>query len=278
MMLLWAALLLAAPGEAGQHVPPVAITAENDAPPSALEESRKSQLGQPILILSLAPEIGTRRVTYRDRISTGLAAYQSGAVGLLKLSAEIYPSRGRGLPIVSDIGLFGDTSRSLRSQAQFAPGTFYDDQWHEWDVGGRWRAIFSGEEWLALSIRYGSLSSQISGPKLTGVLLPSGTLQYWRPGLDLRFPIGPISISLFGGYLGVVVQDSIGHAFPRATSAGVDAGGKIALAISRYLELHISGRYTRFFYTLNPQPNDPFVAGGALDEYAVAELGLSLRI
>jgi len=272
MMLMVAALLLAAPLPAGSAPVPAASSAQDNSPraPPSLEP--------PILILSLSPEIGTRRVTYRDRVSTGLASYQSGALGLLRLGAEVFPSRGKGLPIVSDIGLFGETSRSLRSHAQFAPGDSFDDQWHAWDVGARWRGIFAGEEWLSLSIRYGSLSSDISGPQLYGVLLPTGTLQYWRPGLDLRLPLGPLAISLSGGYLDVVVQDAIGHAFPRATDAGVDAGASVSWSFTPRLELRLSGRYMRFFYSLHPQPQDPFVAGGALDEYAVFDLAFSLRV
>jgi hypothetical protein len=31
--------------------------------------------------------------------------------------------------------------------------------------------------------------------------------------------------------------------------------------------------YARFFYTLNPQPGDSYVAGGALDQMAFGSLG-----
>ncbi len=277
MMLLAVFFSLAAPLPA-QPAPAPALaplsgqaSAPDDATPT-LDSLSPQQLS-----LSLAPELGVRRVSYRDRVSPGLAAYQSGAVGLLRLSAELFPTYGKGLPVVSDIGLSGSTSRSWRARADFATGAAFDDQWHAWDLGARWRAVFSGEEWGSLSLRYGSLSSMLSGPPLYNVLLPTGTIQYWRPGLELRFPIGLLSLSISGGYLDIVVQDALGHAFPRATQAGIDAGGAVSFAFGRHIELHLSGRYIRFFYSLNPQPGDPFVAGGALDEYAVVELGLSLR-
>jgi hypothetical protein len=265
MMLIICALLIAAPVRAPALDAPASDPA---SPPPAL----------PFLTLSLGPELGARRVTYRDRISTGLASYQSGTLGLVRLAAQLYPSSGKGLPVVSDIGLFGSTSRSLRAEAQFAPGTTFEDQWHAWDVGARWRGIFAGEEWGSLSISYGSLSSELSGPPLYAVLLPSGTLQYWRPGLDIRFPLGPISLSICGGYLAVVVQDAIGHAFPRSSVGGLDLGGALAYSLNSRMELRLDGKYTRFFYTLNPLPGDPFVAGGALDEYVVAELAFTLRV
>jgi hypothetical protein len=271
MIAALAALLLAT----SQAVPiaPVAATQP------ALEpgDSQSAPVAPPLLNITISPELGQRKVSYRDRVTTSLASYQSGGVGLLRISGELYPANGRGLPFVSDVGLYGSTSRSLRASAQTADGSDFNDLWHAWELGGRWRAIFGGEEWGALSFSYGSLSSNLSGGSLGGALLPTGTLQYWRPGLELRLPLGPFSIAVSGGYLDLVVQDAIGHAFPRAAHAGVDAQLKLALQLGAHFELHAAGKYTRFFYTLNPQPGDPFVAGGALDEYAIVELGFSFH-
>ncbi len=274
MIALCAALLALAEATPAAPAASLAPAGEPPAP---------SSFSMPYAQLTLSPQIAERRLTYRDRVTPGLAGYQSGAVGLLQLAGEIFPSNGKGLPIVSDVGLTGSASRSLRGDAKFGAGEDYEDLWHAWEVGARWRGIFAGEEWLSISIQYGSLSSQLSGPKLYGVLLPTGTQQYWRPGLNLRLPLGQFAISIYGGYLDVVVQDAIGHAFPRNGEGGVDLGAKLAftfgnpLVLNTHLELHAAARYLRFFYTLNPEPNDPFVAGGALDEYAIFELGLGLR-
>ena len=42
--------------------------------------------------------------------------------------------------------------------------------------------------------------------------------------------------------------------------------------------LTLSGRYQRFFYSLNPQPYDPYVAGGALDELFTVDLACGFRL
>jgi hypothetical protein len=43
--------------------------------------------------------------------------------------------------------------------------------------------------------------------------------------------------------------------------------------MGRNVELSLEVAYTRFFYTLNPQPGDALVAGGALDQMAFGSLG-----
>ena len=44
------------------------------------------------------------------------------------------------------------------------------------------------------------------------------------------------------------------------------------------LALTLSGRYTRFFSSLNPQPYDPYIAGGALDEVYAFDLACGYRL
>jgi hypothetical protein len=44
-----------------------------------------------------------------------------------------------------------------------------------------------------------------------------------------------------------------------------------AFEIASGFEARLEGSYRRFFYAMNPRPGDPFVAGGALDEFWGAE-------
>ncbi len=234
---------------------------------------------EPTVNASIAPEVGYRRVTYRDRVTSSLGSFSSGAAGLLRASLEVFPTSNAGLPVVSDVGVFGSVSRSLRAHTPGGlAGAGYDNLWHAWDLGGRYRAVFAGEERGSVSIRYGSLRYDFSGAPPAGVLLPSGTLQYWRPGLDLRQPIGPVALSVSAGYLALVMQDAIGRAFPRASHGGVELGGAVNVALGPRFDLRLEGKYTRIFYSLHPLPGDPYVAGGALDEYVVVDLAFALRL
>jgi hypothetical protein len=212
-------------------------------------------------------------------VTPGLAGYQSGVMALGVVSLETFLARGKGLPIVSEVGLTGSVARSLRAHDEGPAGTpGLDSLWHAWDLGGRYRGTVGGIEYYSLSLRYGSSRWDFSGPPQAGALLPGGFLQWWRPGLDLRLPLGPAALTLSGGYRFVVVRDAVGRAFPRADIAGVDGALALSVDLPQRLRLKLAGRYLRFFSTLRPMPGDRFIAGGALDEYAVLDLTLAWRV
>ncbi len=254
----------------------VAASARADELPAAPGAAERDPLAG-LFDVSIAPAAGLRKVSWRDRISPGLASYSSGGFGLLELRASVYPLANRML-VLGDLGLFGSTGRSLRAHLGSPDGlTSLDALLHEWEAGLRWRLVLNGDEYGGASIRYASLRDDFTGLNAGNAFLPGCTLQYWQPGLDFRLPLGPVALALEGGYLALVVQDAIGRAFPRASGRGVQARAAVSVALPAHLEVRLEGRYTRFFYSLHPLPNDPWVAGGALDEYATLELALAVR-
>ena len=230
-----------------------------------------------LLEISAGPELAVRRVGFRDRLTPGLAGYQSGALPLLRLDAAAYPARG--LLAIDGFGFFGSYARSLlKSRTLTADGSLaFETQEIAWEAGVRYRVVIDGNERLAASLSYGSLRNDFAGPRLAGVLLPAGTLQYWRPGVEGRLPLGPVVLAAGFGYLAPARQDAIGAAFPRASSGGVDLGLRAELAVGK-IWLRLAARYLRFFYSLHPLPHDPYIAGGAIDEVASASLALGYRL
>jgi hypothetical protein len=230
-----------------------------------------------LLEIWAGPEVAARRIGFRDRLTPGLAGWQSGAQPLFRLEALVHPTRG--LPVIDDVGFFAWYARSLaRSQTLTADGSLtFATQQIAWEAGARYRLVIDGEERGAASIAYGSLRSDFDGPGIGGVLLPAGTLQYWRPGLEVRVPIGTVSLFAGAGWLAPVRQDAIGAAFPRSSSGGVDVTIRAEMSLGGFF-LRGAVRYMRFFYSLNPLPHDPYIAGGALDELASANLALGYRL
>jgi hypothetical protein len=232
----------------------------------------------PLLQLFVAPEMDVRRVSFRDRLTPSLAGYKSGARALLRVGLTVYPLGRSELPAVSDVGFFGSISRSLKSNTLTSDGTLaFTTQEISWDAGARYRGVIHGEELFGVSIGYGSLRNDFSGPRLPGILLPSGTVQYWRPGISGRLPLPGIALGAELGYLLLARQDAIGAAFPRSSSAGLDAAVHASVEL-RQFEVRLSGRYTRLFYSLHPLPYDPYIAGGALDELFAVDLAFGLRL
>lgn len=231
----------------------------------------------PSLDASVSVGTSVRRLFYRDRLTPTLATWRSGALAVWGLSLQAYPSTGR-LPILDDVGVYGWYRRSLESSTLTADGVLaFSTQEISWEGGLRWRALFGGQERGAVSIGYGSLRQVFGGARLPGYLLPAGTIQYWRPGLEGRFSLGPVVLGAGAAYLLVVRQDFLSTFFPRASKGGVEASVRASMDVGQ-VGLTLSGRYQRFFYSLHPQPYDPYVAGGALDELFTVDLACGFRL
>ncbi|TMA32601.1 MAG: hypothetical protein E6J88_02110 [Deltaproteobacteria bacterium] len=214
-----------------------------------------------------------RRLYFRDRLTPTLAGWQSGAMAVAGISLQAYPATGK-LPVLDDVGVYGSFARSLKSQTLTADGELaFNTQETTWEMGLRWRA-----ERGALSIGYGSLKHDFTGARLPGFLLPAGTVQYWRPGVEGRTGLGRVVLRGGLGYLLVVRQDFLSANFPRASKGGVDVFARASMDVWKKVVLTFSARYSRFFYSLHPQPYDPYIAGGALDEVFAVDLACGYRL
>lgn len=218
-----------------------------------------------------------RRLFFKDRLTPTLVGWQSGALAVWGLSVQAYPSTGR-LPVLDDIGLYGRYTRSLESSTLTADGALAFST-HEiaWEAGLRWRAKLGGREAGAITVGYGSLRQDFSEARLPGYLLPGGTVQYWRPGLEGRMSFGRVALGVGAAYLLVVRQDFLAAYFPRASKGGLEGSLRASIDVGK-IGVTLSGRYRRFFYSLHPQPYDPYVAGGALDEHFAVDLACSYRL
>jgi hypothetical protein len=231
----------------------------------------------PSLETSVFVGSSVRRLFFRDRITPNLGGWQSGALALGGISVQAYPATGR-LLFVDDIGAYGSYARSLKSRTLTADSTLaFSTQEIAWELGLRWRAMSEGRERGAVSIGYGSLRHDFGNARLPGFLLPAGTIQYWRPGLEGRLSLGPVMLGAGAAYLLIVRQDFLSTYFPRASKGGLEGTIRASMDVGK-VALTLSGKYQRFFYSLHPQPYDPYVAGGALDELFTVDLACGFRL
>ena len=217
-----------------------------------------------------------RRLHYRDRLTSTLADWQGGAVALWGLSVQAFPLNGR-LPVLDDVGAYGWYERSLRSTTFTADQVLeFSTQQIAWEAGLRWRATSDGVEHGAVTMGYGTLRQDFSGARLPGYILPAGTIQYWKPGLEGQLSLGPVALRGGAAYLFVVRQDFLSAYFPRASKGGIEGSVRASVDLGKF-GVMLSGRYQRFFYSLHPEPYDPYVAGGALDELFAVDLACRYR-
>jgi hypothetical protein len=237
-----------------------------------------------IFALALDGGVGARRLTYNQALTPNLPTYSVAAVPLLGFRAALYPLARTGVAFLRDLGAVGGFDRSLYQQSTVegvaGNASHESATWTMFDVGLRERIRFhtarpSIAPTLGVALAYGGQSFIFDDGGIPLSQTPSVDYRYVRPAVDARIAIGRVTLFADFGYRFILSSGYIGSRFPHASVGGLDVGAGIAIALPRDFELCLRGRYDRFFYDLHPQPGDPYVAGGALDEYAVGELALA---
>jgi len=267
-----------APSEPSAETTPAAVEDQTPASPperASADPTRTTAL----VVVQASVEAGSRHVSYVDRITANLRPYDLFAAPLVSLAAEAYPlSRTRIPPPVTGLGVTGDYSRAFALSSADAAGARVGTQWQAFDLGLRDRIAFSRATVLGVNLGYGSIDFDFDRPG-SGAVLPSVGYRFLRGGLDLRVHRGDLSVFGGGGYLAVLSAGTsggkMGALFPRESVGGVEARLGAAYLATAGLELSLGIAYTRFFYSMHPQPGDANVAGGALDEMARLSLGLA---
>lgn len=253
-----------------------ALPAAVDRPQASVEESTpaRRRRANALLILQANVEAGSRHASYVDRITPGLRPYDLFAAPLASLVAEVYPLAGTRLPgVARGLGLTGDYARAFALASADAGGTQVGTRWQAYDVGLRDRVDLGGALLVGVDLGFGAIDFDFDRPAFAA-LLPGADYRFLRAGVDLRTH-GDLAVWGGGGYLDVLSTGGMGGLFPRETVGGVEARLGAAYAVTAAFEVSVGVHYTRFFYSMHPQPGDPNVAGGALDEMARVSLGLA---
>ena len=160
--------------------------------------------------------------------------------------------------------------------SQDAAGNRFGTQSYAFE-GGLKARIPLGDHEVGLVGGYGREVFELEVPAGAAPLLPGVRYDYLRAGLDARFMLGSwLGLRARGAYRHIVSSGDIGSAewFPRSAVGGVDAGLGVIFPIAAGLEGQLGFELRRYFYALRPEPGDPHVAGGALDQYLTGTLAL----
>ncbi len=91
-----------------------------------------------------------------------------------------------------------------------------------------------------------------------------------RPMLEASLHLTPIfNLHLGGAYQVLLSQGELKTTtyFPRSTGGGADLWVAVSVRPTAHFAIRLQGDYSRYFFTLSPQVGDPYIAGGALDQY-----------
>jgi hypothetical protein len=229
--------------------------------------------------LHFGVEVGARWFAYSDplEIATNLRPYDVAGVPLLELGGELRPLAWTRVRVLEDVGIAGTYAFAPHLTSSITGGKAIQTSWERGNIALRAPIrLGKGERApvIAPVVGYGFLGFSFQEAGAIGAEIPTVGYRLVRLGLDGRAHIrGPLSMTLAFEYLEPLEGGALYERFRDATIGGIDAHLGVALALAKGTEISLSLGYTRFFSSFEPVPGDPYVAGGALDQFGGIKLG-----
>jgi len=243
------------------------------ASPTALAQ------GRPWLDAELGAQVVGRHLSYHEDLFARLSTYDLTAAPGLYGRAVIYPGALTASPIAGMFGLSLGGDVLLAPDSRAANGAAVPVRAWGYTAGLRVR-LPAGMPDVGLDVAYVAQRFTLGGTTPTlDAGVPGVAAQSLRLGASGRFPVSDrVAVTGRAAWLAVLDAGTAqGLYFPRQTSNGVEVAAGVAVVLWRGLEARAGVEYRRYFSSVNPEPGDPYIVGGALDQYVTGTLGLALR-
>jgi hypothetical protein len=299
VVLVGAAIALTAERAASQEEeqpPPVSeqygVSAEGgDAPAAAAADGEfvPHRMATALFVAGGGLELGGRSFHYTlsPANTENLRPYDIFPAPLLWVSGELYPAALTDITFAKDLGLAASYAHAVGVDSAATQGRTFATSWTKLLLGLRYR-IRTGDAsdpLLGLGLGYMRQSCIFSaeGEEALDIAGAVASVDYEavRPSIDLRIPLGAVSLMAGFAYLGVVSAGEVYDRFTpfnRGTNGNASLGAIELLAamgveVTQGVELRLAFEYSRYFYSFEPVPGDPYVAGGALDQFFGIRMG-----
>jgi hypothetical protein len=264
----------AAQGGASEETASSSKPKKTEAPPK--EPSAPSvPSGRPWVDLEVGAGGFHRTLTFNQSTTPALLSYKLPVGPIAVANVVVYPFDPLVGGLLGNIGLEAEIQQGFAiSSTQTSNGTStkYPSVVHDYAGGVRYRFPFAAANDVYLSATAGEDAFTFTGRSAANVLdSPDTIYHYVRPGLGLHLAVaGGLSVALGAGY-----RDVFNHAgaqfhspqfFPRSSVAGADAEVEARYAIAPWFQVRAGLEWRRYWFALNTQPTDLFVAGSATDQ------------
>ncbi len=228
----------------------------------------------------------SRRLVYNDDLYGLLREYSLGLGPAFRLAARWYPGAHFTAGWGAYLGVDILWERAFAIDSKRADGEVFPTRSQAWYLGLRGR-IPLGRHEVSVGLGYGRHTFVIdsAGPSQPGRLnipqVPGVDYRSVATQVEMRLaPVAGLRITLSGAYLFLLDLGGIGSDrwFPRAKAGGIEAAVTLGWETSSGIELRLGWDVRRYFYRFEPEVGDPFIAGGAIDQYFGYSFGLAYRL
>jgi hypothetical protein len=263
-----------AAGERGAEATPPSPHGKTEAPPKE-PSAPWVPSGRPWVDLELGMGGLNRTLTFNQSTTPSLLSYKLGVGPIAVANVVVYPFDPLLGGPLGNIGLEAEIQQGFAiSSTQTSNGTStkYPSVVHDYAGGVRYRFPFAADDDVYLSATAGEDAFTFTGRSTANVLdSPDTIYHYVRPGLGLHLAVaGGLSVALGAGYRAVLnhagTQFHSPEFFPRSNVAGADAELEARYAIAPWFQVRAGLEWRRYWFALNTQPGDLFIAGSATDQ------------
>ena len=243
--------------------------------------------------VSLHASLFSRKFSYVDDLYSRLRGYDLNGGPSITIGLRWYPGAHFTDGWASRFGFDASYERAFVIKSVRADGTSFATSSQSYFFGLRTRLPFGVHE-ASFVVGYGGHSFVVNSNQAGGAVennlpqVPGVDYRFVRLGLEGRFGLGPLRLSVNGAYNVVLDAGGIDDPewFPLTSTGSIEAGGTIGYPVEfgsdgATVEFWAGVQLRRYYYTTNVQgdddENDPFIAGGILDQYVNYSVGLTWR-
>jgi hypothetical protein len=224
-----------------------------------------------------------RSLTWKDDIFTRMPKYVLPMGPAIAVEAEFFPLALVTKGALAGLGIEGAFENAVGiSSTDKTTGDIYTTSAMRFRAGAVFAApidrfTLSGHAGWSMQ-SYGFSATSTGATPVARVNIPNVRYGTVRAGVGAGVSIiKPLSVELGAAYQIVLSSGEIGSAsyFKNAQVGGADFTVSVAYRIIPNLEARLTGEYQRYWYALKPSPGDPWIVGGALDEYTSVRVTLA---
>jgi len=243
------------------------------APPLPAEAANPASA---TVIVDAAFRLGGRNFFYNQPLTPNARPYELYAAPMVHAGVELYPAATSRFAVLRDLGAFVTVDQLVGPGSRSVEGVTLETRWTRVEGGMRLRiAPLARRDRLVLGLRGSFVVQPFSLRSGTALDAQAPSVDYTavRGGGDVRVGIGPLALELSGGFQRLVTAGETRARFRLPEAMGMDLGFGVLVPIARGFEARLVASYDRYFYAFHPEPGDPYIAGGAVDQMFGLRLG-----